>query len=170
MKKILTAIMGMAFMAGTAHGVLIGQGTRELAVQGDMQFASEVGTAFEIDLRLGQFVIHGVQVGILASVADNDIATQWGIGAFTEYNVDLGTELVPFAGLAAKYSYLDPDVGDSNDGAVFGAAAGVKYFFAENIAISLNYLFEWATDDVFRDKEEAEDTNHSIQLGMRFFF
>ncbi len=170
MKKLLALMVGIVFVAGSTYGAMISEGTRELAVQGELQFESEAGTAFDFDIKLGQFVAHGVQVGVLGGIADNDFLTAWGAGVFGEYNHDLGTELVPFVGVSGSYLRVDPDVGSSEDAFVVGAEAGGKYFIAQNIAISLSYLFEWATEDMFFDNGDVEDTNHSIQLGMRFFF
>ena len=170
MKKTLTLIIGMAFIAGAAYGAMLDEGTRELAVSGEWEFASEAGTAFDVELKLGQFIMDGVLVGVMGAIADDDWITAWGAGVYGEYHVDMGTALVPFVGVSAIYYDVDPAEGEGDDAVVVGGAAGVKYFIAENIAITANYLYEWASEDVFFDDDEVEDTNHSIQLGMRFYF
>lgn len=152
-----------------AQAVMIGEGTRELTADGEYQFSSEVGRALSLNLSLGLFVMDGLQVGLLGGVSDSDLVTMWKGGAFAEYNVDLGHSMIPFVGVQVLYSYADLET-SSEDSAVLGGYAGLKYFIAENIAVSLKYLLEWADDDIFYDDREAKDTNHSVQLGMRFYF
>lgn len=170
MKKITLLMAGMVFAAGTSYGVMIQEGARELSVSGDLQFKSAVGTWLDLQGKAGYFIMDGVQVGMLAGIENNDAWTQWEVGAFTEYNHDLGMELVPFVGVSVSYAYLDPDAGSSEDSIVLGGYAGGKYFIAENIAISLDYLFQLSDEDLWMDDNEPEDTNHSLRLGMRFYF
>ena len=159
----------VAFAVLPAQAIMIGEGTRELTVDGEYQFSSEVGRAFAVNLGLGLFVMDGFQVGLTTGVSDNDIVTMLKGGLFAEYNIDVGRTVVPFVGTRALYSYTDLDEG-TEDSVLLGGYAGIKYFIAENIAVSLKYLFEWADDDIFYDDEEPKDTNASIQLGMRFYF
>ncbi len=170
MRKITLLMTAIVLTAGTSYGVMLNEGTQELGLEGAVQFQSPAGTDYTADVRLGHFVADLIQVGAVAGVSDNDLATRWNVGAFGEYNVDLGMDLVPFMGVSGAYNYVDPDVGSSDDAFVLGGYAGGKHFLAHNVAVSLKYLFEWATDDVFLDNGDVEDTNHSIRLGMRYFF
>lgn len=171
-KKRLAYWLSIIVLAGqlpAAHAIMISEGTRELTVDGEYQFSSEVGRAFTVNLGLGLFVLDGLQVGLVTGVSDNDIVTLWKGGAFAEYNLDVGRTVIPFLGSRALYSYTDLEDGAENS-VLLGGYAGIKYFIAENIAISLKYLFEWADDEIFFDNGDAKDTNASIQLGMRFYF
>ena len=168
----------LAFCASVANAVYITEGTRELRTSGSYQFASEDGPALDVKLGLGLFVFDGIYIGIIGGLGDSDRVRQYDVGLAVEYNYDSGTVLIPYLGLVAgwsesRLSFTDPDGSsrrETNDGFLVGAESGVKYFIAENIAISLAYLFEWADDDVFLDRDKAKDTNNSLQLGMRFYF
>ncbi len=156
-------------MAMSASAVMIGEGTRELTLEGEYQFSSELGRSFNVNLGLGLFILDGFQVGLTGGVSDNDVVTMLKGGGFAEYNFDVGHIFIPFLGGRALYSHTDLDDA-SEDSFVLGGYAGVKYFIAENIAVSIKYLFEWADDEIFFDESETKDTNSSIQLGMRFYF
>lgn len=149
---------------------MIYEGVQELSLAGELEFASAAGTEVSLDGSYGYFLADGFQVGGLLGFSDNDLLTTWVLGGQAEYNIDTQSKFVPFVGVRGGWIYLDPDQGSSDDGYLLGASAGMKYFFVPNIAISLSYLFEWSSEDVFLDDNEAEDTNHSIQLGMRFYF
>ena len=124
-----------------------------------------------MSLRGGHFLIDGVQVGVLGSFADNDLTTLWGLGVYGEYNL-LHAELpvVPFLGLSGSYNRSEPSGLSHTDAFVLGAEAGGKYFLNATTALTLSYLFELASDDVFADDAALEDTNHSLLLGLRFHF
>ncbi len=170
MKKLMATITGITLIAASSYGVMIQEGTKELVLEGAYDFQSVAGSALALDAKVGYFVMDGIQVGGLVGVSDNDFTTDWRIGAFAEYNVDLGEPIVPFVGASVGLVRTDPDVGSSEDTLFLGAEAGAKYFIAENIAVSLSYQFLWADEDVFADNGDRDDTDHSIQLGMRFFF
>jgi len=170
MKKLITTMMGISMIAASSYGVMISEGTRELVLEGSYDFESAAGSALDLNVKLGYFVLDGIEVGGLVGVSDDDFSTDWRIGAFAEYNVDLGEPIVPFVGVSTGWLRFDPDVGSSEDTIFLGAEAGAKYFIAENIAISLSYQFTWADEDVFVEDDKVTDTDHRIVLGMRFFF
>lgn len=171
MKKLLVVIF--AGLAVAAQGAMLQEGTQELSINGSLDFESADGTATELELGYGYFILDGLQVGVAASIADSDSARLYALGVGAEYNFDLGSQLVPFIGLSIGWGKGEIELGDSTlkDDAVVGAAeAGVKYFIVENVALELSYLFEKASEDIFFNDEKAEDTDNSLQLGLRFYF
>lgn len=170
MKKALAVLMSMAV---TSFGAMLQEGTRELGLAGSLDIASADGTAIDLSASYGYFIADGLEIGVSGFWADSDSVTSIGLGAFAEYHFATDSNLVPYVGVGAGWGKTEIDIGDfsaDDDALVIAGEAGVKYFFVENIAISLAYVFEWATEDIFFDDDKAEDTDHSIQLGMRFYF
>jgi hypothetical protein len=53
---------------------------------------------------------------------------------------------------------------------VYGPRAGIEYFVADNVALALDITYEFAAADVFVNDFQAEDTDLTPALGLRFFF
>lgn len=172
MKKIIALMMGLTV---SAYGAMIQEGTQELGLSGWLDFETIDGTEVNFDASYGYFIMDGIQVGARASVYDSDSVSEYGLAAFAEYNLDLGSQLVPFVGVSVGWGKAEVDFGGDlgkvdDDAVVASAQVGAKYFFVENIAVSLAYQFDWASEDLYYNDNKAEDTDHSIQLGMRFYF
>jgi opacity protein-like surface antigen len=169
MKKIMSVLIVAAMAAGSALGGALDEGSRELGVQGSVDFESSQGTDARIALKLGQYVARGVQVGVSGSFADNDAETLWGGSVFGEYNLILDEQpVVPFVGLSLGFVRSEPDRFDDENALVFGVEAGGKYFLSENTAVTLSYIFSLASEDIYVNDNQLEDTEHGILLGLRF--
>jgi hypothetical protein len=176
MKKWMT-ILAVCSMAVTGFGAAMMQDTSELALDGTLDFDSANGTQILLDVFYGYFVMDYLEVGPTVSFVNQDDLTAWRLGVQGEYDFDLGTELVPFVGLSLKYAQLDADTieGETVDVAdsalVFGGTAGAKYFITEDVAISADLAFDWATDKIYpKDNFEYQSTDARLELGLRFFF
>ena len=54
---------------------MIYEGTRELSLAGELEFASAAGTEVSLDAAYGYFVADGLQVGGLGGFSDNYLIT-----------------------------------------------------------------------------------------------
>ncbi len=173
MKKItrITAILSVLILGTYAYAAeALHEGSREFGVQGNVEFDSAVGTDVNVGLRAGKYVADGIQVGTFGSFADNDVDTRWGVGLYGEYNLVGAGPLVPFIGVSGAYNRSEPSGLSNSDAFVLGGEVGGKYFLARNTALTLSYLFELASEDIFADNSKLKDTNHNILLGLRFHF
>ena len=173
MKKWI-ALSVIAAFASTSSAVMLSEGTRELVVIGLFDPDTEFDSQLDIGIAYGQFVQDLVELGVGATLSDNDVLETWSVFAFAEYNWDMGTELVPYVGVTISYANAEIDFGDGfdadDDAFGVGGSLGVKYFISENIAISGALNYEWASEDIFFEDDGVEDTNFDVDLAMRFFF
>ncbi len=167
-----------ATLARTADAeALITQGSSELGVGGQLDFASAVGTDVGIDVRYAYFFWDQISLGGVAGFGDNDAATSFKIGMVGEYNFKLsdqyrpivGTDFVPFAGLGLSYQYVDI-YHNKESALVFTTEGGVKFFLTDSAAITASGVFDLATKDIFPDDDDAKKWDLSLRLGMRFYF
>jgi hypothetical protein len=169
MKKLLIALAVLAGAAGLSRGASLAQGTQEVVVEGLFDGSTAAGDQSALQGRYGQFIIDNVEAGVAAAFNDNDLGTVYDIGVFGEYNVDLGTELVPFFGAEVSYRYLDLEEIDTDDSIVLTISAGAKYFLAENVAIRVGLNASLASEDVYANDEDVEDNDFNLSIGMAYY-
>jgi len=170
MKKILI-IVAVAMMASGSFATLLSEGTQELGLSGMLDFQTAQGTEFDIELFYGRFFVDNMEAGPIIGLMNNDDWTIFRIGGGIEYNFDLGTEWVPFIGGSLLYANNNGPEGTENvSAAELGAALGVKFFMTEYLAISTALNLSIATDDLYMDKNEPQNYNINIDIGLRTFF
>ena len=169
MKKCFAGML-VCCMAATGFAATLSQDTQEVIVNGNFDPNTAYDSHYDLSLGYGYFIMDYLETGARLSWSDDDFIQSGGIGGFAEYNFDQGTEVVPFVGLSLDYINSQIDVYDSDESAlVLGTTAGVKFFIAENIAISAQGVFKQATGDVYADKDGTTDNDVRLELGMRFF-
>ena len=171
MKKYL-AVAIVAVLATFVYAQpSIDEGTRELSLEGGWDSEGPTGTEFDFDVGYGIFIRDALEVGGLlgySSTSDGD-AKVWRLGAFVEHHFDMATMTVPYVG--ARFVYADYDNAVTDEGALqYGPRVGVKHFIADNVAIDIALQYMLATEDVFVNDGEAEDTDLSIVFGIRAMF
>jgi len=173
MKRFITALFAAMISTSTAFATMLAYNTEEYRLQGNLDFDSAAGTEFEIEVGYGYFVADYVQVGGLVSYLNNDIITSGSGGVFSEYNFETETSLIPFVGTQVRYIYASIDIAgsdESTDALAGGIYGGLKYFIYDNLAVSLRLLFEAATDDVYAEDDDINDTDLGIDFGLRMYF
>ena len=116
------------------------------------------------------FLIDTVEAGAFASFNDSDNqGTAYEFGGFVEGDADIGSEIVHFAGVELSYRYLDLEGVDIDDAIVFTMFAGAKYFLTENIALRASLNASVASEDVYADDNDVQDTDFNVKLGMAFY-
>jgi len=179
-KGLLSAVVGV-LVAVNVFAVPIEQGTRELYVSAN----ANSGEAVSASVRYGYFVIDALQLGGMASAGFASLSSSLSAGAFVEYNFDVGTEAVPFVGVAVTHrtashtTTVHPD--PMNPGAeeqvmtqttalVGRGTVGIKYFVAENLAISAGVYVDSADGEVFQSGGTPTTSDFGLSVGTRFFF
>ena len=188
MKKYTAILAALMMASATGFGAAMLQDTSELGVSGLLDFDTSDGSLMDFGLFYGYYVADYVEVGPSFSLRNDDSRTEWSVGVQSEYDLDLGTEFVPFFGLGLEYTDVDDDdvptdaVVETVDGEtlpnnsisqsaiIVAGRVGSKYFITESVALSAQFEFDWASDDVYADENGAENTNAKIELGLRFFF
>ena len=166
----LVAFLLMATVAATGFAATLSQYTQEIVVNGNFDPDTAADTHYDLDVAYGYFIADYLEVGGEVFWSDDDFITTSGLGAFAEYNFDLGTEVVPFVGASIDYANAEIDEFDSDENAiVLGVRGGVKCFIAENIAISGQAVIEQATEDIYAEQDGVSDNDFRLELGMRFF-
>lgn len=57
-----------------------------------------------------------------------------------------------------------------DEAVVLEAKAGLKYFFAENVAFSVAYVTSFATEEIYWDDDKRQDTDARVEYAIRYFF
>ena len=180
MKNVKWMVLALAcgWIVPAALGeALVTKGSQEVEVAGRLDFATEVGTEFDLGLNYAYFFWDRIALGVRGAGGDNDAVSYWDLGTTAEYNFVLppnwkplfGTDLVPYLGVALDFRQAKL-FDETENAAVFGGEGGVKFFLTDSTAINVSLVGEWASADIYADDLEATDLNLYLQLGMRFYF
>ena len=173
MRKLITVLAIMA-MAGGAYAANIDQGTKELGLSGGVDFDSAVDTRIDFALSYGYFVRDAVELIGEVEVSDDDISTRYSFGGGAEYNWDLGSEWVPYAGASVLFSGTDKDVGGSDNAAVGKVSLGAKYFLRDSVAPYVAVDYKIASEDIYPELDgqvvKYSDDEVVISWGIRFYW
>ncbi len=176
-KWFVLALMCSVAVPAAMGSALVTKGSRELALSGMLDFATEAGTAFDLEAKYGYFFWDRTSLGLRTQMANNDAVNAFGIGVTAEYNFTLpakyrpiiGTDLVPFVGVALDYRQAKL-FDEKESAAVLGGEAGVKFFLTDSTAITFSLVGELASEEIYADDLDATDKDLGMQLGMRFYF
>ena len=180
-------VMVSALGLGPARAGMVSQGTKELGLSGNLDFDTADDALLELDITLGRFFRDSWEIGVLAGFATSDSLTRFQVGAFTEYNLEIGRLWVPFVGANVNLIAVDADFNDktelgggsvqssalTGEDSAFGAGGvlGIKSFLHENVALTLALNMDWSTDDMFlKSGDTVGDTDLTVQLGIRYYF
>lgn len=156
--------------AGSLSAHSLPEGTQELRLQGTLDPATADGSEFELQVSYGYFFVDNVQAGGRLALRDSDSLTSLGLGGYAELNFDTGSELMPFLEGFAGIAHVDYDRGDSDLTGILEGRAGAKFFLSENVAIAGAGVFAWATDDIYADDNDFDDTDVFLELSLRCYF
>jgi len=146
------------------------KGTKVLEGAGIMNV---MGDEVQFQLAGGLFVADGFEAAVVAGLRDNDRYMSTELGVRAEYNLVLGSALVPFLNTGVVWADAEADdSGLDSDAAVFSAGAGVKYFIRDDVALAVNGSYLAATDEIFVDSDDGElqDDEFRILFSVRFYF
>ncbi len=170
MKKLawLAAILALS---SAAHAATIAQHTQELRVQGHLDPTTKNGSEVRMNLSYGYFFDDNIQSGIRADITDNKQVSSLGLGAYIEYNVDTGNEIMPFGEFFAGLANVDVEEAGGDDLAgVMELRAGAKFFLAERVAIAVAGVFAYATEKIYPDNAKIRDNDVFLELSLRCYF
>lgn len=169
MRKWIAVLCTMT-LASQGSAVMLNQGTKELGVNGGLDFQSVDGTEFSGEIKLGTFIEYGLEVGGTIQLQESDSVSRVGAAAFGEYNFYTETIWVPFLGASLGLANAEIKKAGDETAIVLGVAGGVKVFLAENVALSGQLGIDFATEEIYADDGDAESVDLGITLGLRFFF
>jgi len=142
-------------------------GTRSLNVSGmlgdngddtEVAMHGAFGYFFQDYMQAGAFL--GVEV-----VGSDYKAVEAGV--FGEYNVDLGSQVVPYAGASIGLMWVDWDV-DSDTAIEATGFGGARYFFVDYAAIGAELVVGVATEDIYNGGEDAVDWTVYVNTSWYF--
>jgi opacity protein-like surface antigen len=172
MKKIFAVVFALMICAGQVHAAALAKGTKELRLQGGIDFDSPGGTDIALKLGYGQFIADYIELGGLVGYADNDFISTASVGAFLEYNLETESAIIPYVGSQLEIINSDIDVKGADDGfgLNFGIYAGAKYYVTDNLAINGRFVFLAATTDAYLEDDKGSNTDFVFDLGLNFYF
>lgn len=173
MKKTVRLLFALlcAGIVTSAQAGTIPQDTQELRLQGTLDPTTRSGSEFKLHASYGYFFVDNIQAGGRIGFVNNDAVSSFDLGGYAEYNVDVGSEIVPFGEFFAGIANVDIDGhSGSKTAGIMELRAGAKYFLSESVAIAAAGVFAYSTEDIYADKTKLRNTDAFIELSLRCYF
>lgn len=176
---LISATSTSAIYAQNADQPMLGQGTKELALSGTIEFIDFDEVDFNVDASYGYFIRDGWELGVRVLGSDFGGVERFDVGAFTEYNFNRASNMVPFLGASvgvADFSYDDGSLDASTNLDADGTAtvveiqAGIKWFIRPYMAVSTAIGFNVSSDDIYAAGGNLEDNLTRFRIGLRYYF
>ncbi len=180
MKNIALLLCLVFLFAGAAecYRPSLYKGTQEVSVRGYWDPDGASGTEFDVSGSYGMFLIDNLLAGGLVgytyfedSISGMSADTRiWMLGGFMEYHVDLGMLTVPYAGLELGFASYKIFGAPAESSFFYGPKVGMKYFLSDSVALDIALKYLIASDDIFLNKGEFENTDVFVTFGVRALF
>jgi hypothetical protein len=170
MKKLLIALLaGLTALSSSA--VTLAPGTMETRVSGQLDSTTSQGTEVDAAVSYGYFFRDNIQAGARARFFDNDNATLYGGSGYVEFNFEIGSEdWLPYIEGGAGVAYGDGEGGVDEFAVTFTLEGGIKYFLAENVAVSTAAVIDLATTEIYPDDKKYDDTDARLVVSIRYYY
>lgn len=169
MMAAAVAVAGL-MVAGQARASAVPSllmGTRSVNVSGML---GDNGDDFEVIMQgafgyfFRDFIQAGASLGLALVGSDNKAVNA---GVFGEYNVDLGSQFVPYAGGSLSLIWVDTEWG--SDTAIEATGyGGARYFFVDYAAIGASLVVKLATEDLYNGYEDVFDWTALVNTSWYF--
>ena len=157
---------------------MLGQGTKELALSGNIEIPEFEDIDFDIDMSYGYFLRDGWEIGIRAIGADVAGVERFSFSGFTEYNFNRNSNTVPYIGASVGLTDVDfsnlnfdstlkPNDDKTTD---FALQAGVKWFVRPYMAITTSIGFTVSSEDIYLADNSFHDSLTRFHIGLRYYF
>ena len=170
----LSALSALLATVPAASAERLEPGTVEIGGSMLYDFESSVGKDLELSLLGGTYVAYGWLVGGEAHYGDNDLYTRYALMAMVERSFDFGSAdtmspFVPYVGAGLGFGHSSVNGGDDATAAVLSGKLGIKLMLTGDLAVDLGLYADFATDDIYGDKDGMTDKDFTIRLGLRTF-
>ena len=185
MKKIIFAcIIGLSLatagMATAANDAVpnLNKGTKSLRLNGSYDANHPLDYQITLEGGFGYFFWDNIELAALGGWQGNDLMDKIELGLVGEYNFNFNSPWVPFLQVGVLYAgaEVEDDIYNNDDDMdadtwIGRFGGGVKYFFRDDIAVSLGINYDVAADDIYWDDDgNADSYNWTALLGLRFYF
>lgn len=180
MRNIALLLCLVCLSAGTAECFrpALHKGTQEVSVTGYWDPDGAMGSEFDVSGSYGMFIMDNLLAGGMAGYASYEDSVSgmtadtriWMLGGFMEYHVDLGMLTVPYAGLELGFASYKISGAPAESSFFYGPKVGMKYFLSEKVALDFALKYLIASDDIFLNKGEFENTDVFVTFGVRALF
>lgn len=169
MRRLLTAILLVAFPLIGSADAAIRRGITELAIFGNLTSINLENDGSEdlVTLALGSGYFHSdeVEVGAQAIASESEDLDLYSLGGNVKYHFTPQLTTIPYVGGQLNYSLCELR-GRDEDGFMYGPVMGVRYFVSESTSIFFEYqyqIYDGSIDDIVDDA-------HSLFIGILFKF